>query len=221
MNKKNKIILGEVFLLLTLLLILFVRAVDVAAIGPQGTSIGLSHLNGGIFALFGTSHFFYVITKLIGYFAILVAIGFAFLGVMELIQRKSLKKIDSVFYSLAGLYVLTGILYIFFDKVPVNYRPILETGSSVPEASFPSSHTLLVCVVLGSAILMLPKFLKNEKLRLIASGVLGLLIVVMAVGRLLSGVHWFTDILGGILISGFLLSAFSLATDILKEKRGR
>ena len=77
MNKKTKIILGEVFLLLTLLLILFVRAVDVAAIGPQGTSIGLSHLNGGIFALFGTSHFFYVITKLIGYFAILVAIAVA------------------------------------------------------------------------------------------------------------------------------------------------
>ena len=222
MNKRFKIIIGEVCLLLTLILIVMLLTVDVAPIGPKDTSIGFSHLNGGIFGLLGQSSFFTFVTNVLGILAILVAAGFAFLGVMELIQRKSLQKIDSEFYALAGLYVAMGIVYIFFDKiVAVNYRPVIEAGDTLPEASFPSTHTLLACVVFGSAILVLFKFVKNPKNRLIANCVLGCLMALTVIGRLLAGVHWFTDIIGGILISGVLLSVFSLVLDIMKEKRGR
>ena len=222
MNKRLKIILGEVCLLLTLILIVMLLTVDVEPIGPQGTSIGFSHLNGGVFNLLGESGFFRFVTKILGVVAILVVAAFAALGVMELIQRKSLQKIDSEFYALAGLYSAMGIVYIFFDKiVAVNYRPIIEEGAAMPEASFPSTHTLLACVVFGSAILVLGRFIKDSRIRMIASAVLGFLMLLTVVGRLLAGVHWFTDILGGILISGVLLSVFSFVLDILKEKRGR
>ena len=222
MNRRLKLILGEVFLLLTLILIVMLLTVDVEPIGPAGTSIGFSALNGGIFTLLGTSRFFYLVTKVLGILIILVAAFFAVLGVMELIQRKSFAKIDSEFYALAGLYVVMGIVYLFFDKIAhVNYRPILEEGSTVPESSFPSTHTLIACVILGSAILVLGRFLKDRKIRLIVSGVLGFLIFLTVFGRLLAGVHWFTDIVGGVLISGLLLSVFSYVLDILKEKRGR
>ena len=222
MNKRAKLILGEVFLLLTLILIVMLLTVDVEPIGPAGTSIGFSHLNGGIFHLFSGSRFFSLVTKVLGILAILVAAGFALLGLMELIQRKSLRKIDSELYALGGLYVAMGIVYLFFDKIfAVNYRPILKAGSTLPEASFPSTHTLLACVVFGSAILVLGRYLKNRNVRLIVGAVLGFLAALTVIGRLLTGVHWFTDIVGGVLISGFLLSAFSYALDVMKEKRGR
>ena len=138
------------------------------------------------------------------------------------IQRKSLRKIDSELYALGGLYVAMGIVYLFFDKIfAVNYRPILKAGSTLPEASFPSTHTLLACVVFGGAILVLGRYLKNRNVRLIVGAVLGFLAALTVIGRLLTGVHWFTDIVGGVLISGFLLSAFSYALDVMKEKRGR
>ena len=222
MNRRAKIILAEVLLLLTLVLILMLLKVDVDDIGPCGTSVGFSHLNGAIFKLIGTHKFFSLVTKGTAILAILTGAGFAFLGVMELIQRKSLKKVDSLFYALAGLYIVMGIVYVVFDKlIIVNYRPILETGKSFPEPSFPSSHTLLVCVVMGSAILVLGKFIRNKKIRLIVDCVLGFLIVLTAAGRILAGVHWFTDVLGGLLIGAFLVALFWAVLDYLKEIRGR
>ncbi|MBO4406896.1 MAG: phosphatase PAP2 family protein [Clostridia bacterium] len=222
MNRRAKIILAEVLLLLTLVLILMLLKVDVDDIGPCGTSVGFSHLNGAISSRFGWNKFFSLVTNATAILAILIGAGFAFLGVMELIQRKSLKKVDSLFYALAGLYVVMGIVYVLFDKlIIVNYRPILEAGKTFPEPSFPSSHTLLVCVVMGSAILALGKFIRNKKIRLIVDCVLGFLIVLTAAGRILAGVHWFTDVLGGLLIGAFLVVLFWAVLDYLKEIRGR
>ena len=214
MNKRKKIILAETLLLLTLLLIVMLLTVDVQPIGPQGTSIGLSHLNQAVFTAVGTSQFWYAVTMVIGLLSILAVVCFAGLGLWQLIQRKSLKKVDTELYVLAGLYVVTAIVYVFFDKVAVNYRPILENGSTVPESSFPSSHTMLACVVLGSALLLLPRYIQNRNIRRALSLVCCLFMLLIIVGRLLAGVHWLTDILGGILIGGLLITLFSLALDM-------
>jgi undecaprenyl-diphosphatase len=46
-----------------------------------------------------------------------------------------------------------------------------------------------------------------------------LLTLVMSVGRLLSGVHWLTDVIGGVLISLFLISLYVTALSILDTKK--
>ena len=89
--------------------------------------------------------------------------------------------------------------YVFCEVVVINYRPvILEEGL---EASYPSSHTVLVCCVMTTAIMQCVRLIKHEMLRNTAVLFSALMIVIMVVGRLLSGVHWFTDIVGGILLS--------------------
>ena len=219
---KNYLLAG-VGALLTAILICLVRFVDVAPIGPEGTSIGLSTLNLAAFQAFGVSMSWYKITTVLGIVAILTAGLFALLGLIQLIRRKSLLKVDRELLVLAGLYVVVVILYVLFDKIAVNYRPMILPDEQQPEASFPSSHTMLVCVVMGSALSLLPKYVKIPVVRTALTVVCCVVIGLTVAGRLLSGVHWFTDIIGGVLISITLLSLYAGTVESLspakKEQR--
>lgn len=191
-----------------ILLVVLIRLVDVAPIGPQGTSIGLSHLNRFVFELFGVHLIWYTITDWLGIAAILTAFVFAVMGLVQLIKRKSLLKVDQEILTLGGLYLIVIGLYMFFENVIVNYRPIIMPDGTRPEASFPSSHTMIVCVIMGSAVMLFGKYIRNKTLCRVLRAVCAVIIGVTVIGRLIAGVHWFTDIIGGILISITLLSLF-------------
>ena len=118
-------------------------------------------------------------------------------------------KVDKEILLLGCLYIVTLALYVFFEKVIVNYRPMLMPGGEGPEASFPSSHTMLVCVIMGSGLRLLKKYTKkNQTLQLVLTVVFCLILALTVAGRLLSGVHWFTDVLGGLLLSAALLNGY-------------
>ena len=194
--------------MLTVILIALVRLVDAAPIGAQGTSIGLSHLNQFVFDLFGVNMLWYNITDWLGVAAVLTGFVFAVKGLVQLIKRRSLLKVDREILSLGGLYIVVIGLYLFFENVIINYRPIIMPDNTSPEASFPSSHTMLVCVIMGSAAMLINRYIRNKPLNRILRAVCYVIIGVTVVGRLIAGVHWFTDILGGILISVTLLSLY-------------
>ncbi len=207
---KKKFITAAVCFGLFLLLILLVKVVDVAPVpAVEGTEIGLSKLNMAIHDLFGEDLGWYKITNLLGYLAILIALCFAAVGGLQLIYRRSILKVDKELLLLGGLYVVTVIFYVFFEKVVVNYRPMLMPDGTGPEASFPSSHTMLSCVILGSGLGLLKKYTKkNKTIQLVLTVLFAVMLALIVAGRLLSGVHWFTDILGGILLSTALLNAY-------------
>ena len=194
--------------MLTVILIALVRLVDAAPIGAQGTSIGLSHLNQFVFDLFGVNMLWYNITDWLGVAAVLTGFVFAVTGLVQLIKRRSLLKVDREILSIGGLYIVVIGLYLFFENVIINYRPIIMPDNTSPEASFPSSHTMLVCVIMGSAAMLINRYIRNKPLNRILRAVCYVIIGVTVVGRLIAGVHWFTDILGGILISVTLLSLY-------------
>ena len=206
MNLKNKLALFAFSLVLFLLLIIAVRTIDVAAIGPENTSIGLSHVNQSVRDSLGESDTWYKISKYLGYASLALAACFALLGLVQLIRGKSLKAVDSSLFVLCGLYAAVAVLYVFFNKVVVNYRPVLEPGQTFPEPSFPSTHTLMACTIFGSAVMVLPRFVKQGGLLRALQCLCILALVGTVVVRLLSGVHWITDILGGLLLSMALLS---------------
>ena len=206
--KHRRIITAGLGLLLTVILIALVRLVDAAPIGAQGTSIGLSHLNQFVFDLFGVNMLWYNITDWLGVAAVLTGFVFAVTGLVQLIKRRSLLKVDREILSLGGLYIVVIGLYLFFENVIINYRPIIMPDNTSPEASFPSSHTMLVCVIMGSAAMLINRYIRNKPLNRILRAVCYVIIGVTVVGRLIAGVHWFTDILGGILISVTLLSLY-------------
>ncbi|MBR3106734.1 MAG: phosphatase PAP2 family protein [Clostridia bacterium] len=216
---KKRLSLSALFLALFIALIAVVSTVDVAAIGPEGTKVGLSHLNQAVHEALGENMgFLYNFTKYLGYAAILLALGFAAYGAVQLIQRRSLKKVDKALWALAGLYAAVALLYVLFEKVIVNYRPMIMPGDTAPEASFPSTHTMLFFTILGSVAMVAGRYVKNQNLALLIRVACVVLIILGVAFRLGSGVHWLTDICGGILISSALLLAFSAVLDTCDNK---
>jgi len=218
-KKKRKILIAAFSGLLAVVLILLIRFVDVAPIGSGGTSIGLSHLNRFIFELFGVNLIWYTITDWLGVVAILTAFLFALAGFIQMIKRKSPLKVDREILALGGLYIIVIGLYVLFELVIVNYRPIIMPDGLHPEASFPSSHTMLVCVIMGSDMMLLKRYIPNKILRRTLWTIAAAMIGITVIGRLISGVHWFTDILGGLLISTVLLSLFSLMIESISNRQ--
>ena len=209
MKNKRNLLFAAVSGLSAALLIILVRFVDVRPIGPEGTSIGLSHLNQSVFDRFGVNMLWYEITDWLGVAAVLTAFLFALTGTVQLIKRRSLLKVDRAILALGGMYIIVTGLYILFEVLIVNYRPIIMPGGTGPEASFPSSHTMLVCVIMGSAMMLIDRYIGVKTLQSLLRIICAVIIGVTVIGRSIAGVHWFTDILGGILISASLLALFA------------
>ena len=186
---------------------LIVKFVNVQAIGPNGSSVGLATINQFFKDLFNYNETWYKITKYLGYLPFLLVAFYGCIGLSQLIKKKELLKVDKELIALGIFYIMVGATYIFFEKVIINYRPVLMDG--VLEASYPSSHTMLALCICASSMFISKKYIKNEKMNNLLTIGSGALMVILVVGRMLSGVHWFTDIVGGILISCFLLSIYN------------
>ena len=188
--------------------IALLKRYDVAAIGPEGTEVGFSHLNQKVHEMTGVNMMWYDITDYIGYGAIAVCLIFALVGLVQLIRRRSLLKVDREILALGGLFAVTIGFYVLFEKYVVNYRPVIMPGENMPEASFPSSHTVLITVVMIAVMMIIDNYAGDLFTGLIRA--LCVIVTVVAVGgRLYSGVHWFTDIVGGVLLSMTLLFLFA------------
>ncbi len=199
-------LLAGVFLFLFLLLTFLVMKVDVQPIGPNGSTVGLATINGAVFESCGSNPIWYTVSEGMGIVSLLVAAGFAGLALWQWISRKSLKKVDLNLYLLAALYVVMMACYVLFEIVVINCRPILMDG--VLEASYPSSHTILVCVIMLSAVFQIKFRVKNRPLRFGLQAGCCVVLILTALGRILAGVHWYTDVLAAILLSGCLVFAY-------------
>ena len=208
MEKKNKkrLALGLSLVVAFAMWTVLVRFVDVQAIGPDGSSVGFATLNRFIHELTGVNWILYTITDWLGLVSIAVALGFAILGLVQLIKRKSLWKVDHSILALGVFYIVVMAAYIFFEIVVINYRPTLINGYL--EASYPSSTTMLVMCVMPTAAIQLNARIKNNLLRRIAITSIVAFTAFMVMGRLVSGVHWVTDIVGGALLSAGLVEGY-------------
>lgn len=210
------ILAGALFLGFIVFTIL-VKTIDVKPIGPLGSSVGFAAINGFFFQRLGENLFWYDITSWLGFAAIAVIFGFAILGLVQMIKGKGLRGVDERILLLGGFYFLVLIVYAIFEFLIVNYRPVI-VGQEL-EASYPSSHTMLVICVMVTAMLQFHHYLKEKKVWLVAGDVMAALIVVLTVaGRLLSGVHWFTDILGGVILSASLIMLYCGAVKYIEQK---
>ena len=186
--------------------------VDVRAIGPQGSSVGFAGINGYVHNLTGVHFGLYNITDWLGLVPIFVCMGFGVLGLVQWIKRKRICKVDHDILVLGGFYIVTIAAYLFFESVVINYRPVLINGYL--EASYPSSTTLLVTCVMPMAVMQFNSRIRNKLLRNIVAATLVAFIAFMVIGRLLSGVHWLTDIVGGALLSTGLVLMYRAIVDL-------
>ena len=219
MEKKNSRLfwLGVGLLAVFVLWTVLIRFVDVEAIGPRQSSVGFATLNGYIHNLTGVNMSLYIITDWLGLVPIGVAFGFAVLGIVQCIKRKSLLKVDRSILTLGGFYIVVMAVYILFEIVVINYRPTLIDGYL--EASYPSSTTILVMCVMPTAMMQLRTRIKNDLFRRCVMLTITVFITFMVIGRLVSGVHWITDIIGGALLStAIVLMYYSIGNIVAKSR---
>ncbi len=211
MEKRNfkYISFGAGFLAAFVLWTVLVCFADVKPVGPNGSSVGLSTLNSFVNRLIGAHMWLYVATDWLGLVPVAFCFGFAILGLVQLIKRKSLFKVDGDILALGAFYIVVIAAYLLFEKFAVNYRPVLIDGFL--EASYPSSTTLLTLCVMPTAMMQLKARVKNAAVRKTILRAIAVFTAFMVLGRFISGVHWASDIIGGIFLSGGLVSLYAFA----------
>ena len=218
MNKKSItfFVLGGIFLAFFAILTVALLFIDVRTIGPEGSSIGFATLNGAYAEGIGVNMLCYDIAEILGYLIFAFVGFFAVLGVIQLIKRKKLFAVDREILLLGVFYAAVAAVYVAFELVVVNYRPILIEGEL--EASYPSSHTLLAICVVATAIVALHKIFGAKKWVICLDVVSSLAMTATVVFRAISGVHWLTDILAGIILSLALVFLYCGAVEIEKKE---
>ena len=205
-DRKRVLMSGVLLLAGFIVWTILIQYIDVQKAGPYETEIGFAAFNGWFHQLTGVHMLLYVITDWLRLIPIIICMCFGLLGFVQLIKRKSLFKVDLDILLLGVYYLVVILIYLLFDMVPVNYRPILIEGNL--EASYPSSTTLLVLTVMPT--------LNYQADRRVASAILRKAITIfvivfstfMVIGRLISGVHWITDIIGSVFLSSGLFMIY-------------
>ena len=214
-NYLTSIILMFLFIIFTIL----VKTVDVQYISKVGY-LGFYTANMNVFNSvldFGKTAILDKVTDIGLYLSFLFVLGFAVIGVIQLIKGKSLKKVDPILYVLLSTYVITVAFYLIFEIVKINYSPF-----STPEelkSSYPSSHILLFSVFTVTGVIALVDYLKVNKIIIICTYIItGLLCLVFAFSRLYSGQHYLSDVIASLLLSGVIIALFvSLKAEFVKK----
>lgn len=217
MKKSNKWDLGGALFFLAgfILWTVLVSNVDVQSAGPVESTVGFASMNTFFHNLTGVHMVLYTVTDWLGLVPVCFGMGFALLGLVQWIKRKNLLKVDFSILLLGGFYITVMVIYILFEKHVVNYRPILINGYLEP--SYPSSTTMLVMCVMPTAILQLKARIRNDFFRRCVTAVFTAFVIFMVVGRLISGVHWITDIIGGALLSAGLVRLYRFVGSIVEK----
>ena len=206
-------------LALSILYTAAVMFIDVRPAGPQGSVVGFATVNQYFHTLSGTNMLLYYITDWLSIPILFIVSGFAITGLVQLIKRKSLLRVDSSILILGGFYVLVFLAYLFFEFFVVNHRPVLING--LLEASYPSSTTMLMMCVIPTAIMQFQRLISVRRLRYTVNTLCGIYAGFMVIGRVLSGVHWITDIVGGILFSATFVMLYYSINQWVNSKANR
>ena len=172
--------------------------VDVRPIGPMGSQVGFAGLNGWFHGLTGVHWWLYDLTDLLGLASLGICGIFGLQGLCQWVRRKSIRRVDGELLALGGFYLAVLAVFFLFELLQINYRPVLIQGRL--EASYPSSTTMLALCVLPTAMLRL----RSRWVRFLLAALTAFLVI----GRLLCGVHWVSDIIGGALLSAGLVTLY-------------
>ena len=216
-SEKKNLLIGSIFLAMFAVWTALIQSVDVQPLGQNGTSIGFATFNCWFHHFTGVNMAIYTITDWMGLVPVVICLIFAGIGLVQLIKRRSLFRVDADIIVLGVYYVVVILSYFIFEIIPINYRPILIEG--IMEASYPSSTTLLVLSVMPVLIEQIQRRLSGIGVKRLITIAAIAFSVFMVTGRLISGVHWFTDIVGGVLLSAGLFKLYKAAVMLaLKEK---
>lgn len=210
-NRKRKMLTGITLLSAFVVWTVMILMIDVQPVGQNGTEVGFATINVWFHKITGVHMLPYTISDWLGLVPIVICMCFGMVGFIQLIKRKSLFKVDRDIIWLGVYYILVIMGYLFFEMVPVNFRPVLIDGRL--EASYPSSTTLLVLSVMPTLKYQADRRIESLGIRkAISIFTLGFSLFMVAC-RIISGVHWLTDIVGSFLLSFGLFMIYTSVAD--------
>ncbi len=218
MNKRSLIyiIIACVLLLTFCALTVTLTCVDVRPAGESQAEVGFSTVNEWVWNAIGQSKVALTVSELCGLVLIAATGAFGVTGLVQIIRRKGILRADKELYFMAVADVLLASAYLFFEVVVINYRPVLEDGALA--ASYPSSHTMLAVAVAGMGMVYLQSCAKKGALTYTLYGLLNVLSVVTVACRVLGGVHWLTDIVGGVLLGSAMTFAYGAVCSLFERE---
>ena len=214
---KRLLFLGNISIIIFALWTVLIQTVDVQPFGANGTNIGFAAINCWFHKLTGVHMEIYTITDWLGLIPIFICMIFGGIGFVQLIQRRSIFEVDRDIIFLGVYYIIVIFGYLIFEMIPINYRPILIEGYL--EASYPSSTTLLVLCVMPTLIDQANRRAKSVILKEIIKAFVICFSAFMVLGRLISGVHWLTDIVGSIMLSLGLFCIYKASILLSYERK--
>ena len=206
MKEKRNLLMGVGLIGAFALWTVLIQCVDVKTVGQNGTKIGFSGINVWFHQLTGVHMTIYTVTDWLGLVPIFICLCFGALGFVQLVKRRSLLRVDTDIIILGVYYVIVIAFYLIFEMIPINYRPVLIEGRL--EASYPSSTTLLVLSVMPTLIFQVFRRARNPLIKKVTALFAIAFSVFMLIGRLISGVHWATDIVASVLLSAGLFMLY-------------
>ena len=213
---KRTLVIGIMLIIAFAVWTILIQMVDVQQVGLNGTDIGLATFNCWLHKLTGTNMPLYIITDWLGIVPLVICMIFATIGLIQLIKRRSLLQVDYDIIILGIYYILVMLGYFVFEMIPINYRPVFINGHM--EASYPSSTTLVVLSVMPTLIFQCNRRIKNAWVKIVINIVSIIFSAFMVIGRLLSGVHWITDIIGSIILSAGLFLIYKAVVLLCAKK---
>ena len=207
---------GALLLLAFLLWTILIQTVDVRSVGPNGSAVGFAAFNRWFHALTGVHMGLYTVTDWLGLVPIFICMGFGALGLVQLIRRRSLLKVDADILLLGVYYIVVILGYLIFEMIPINYRPIPIDGHM--EASYPSSTTLLVLSVMPTLKFQIDRRAQRRTVKTVTAVFVYAFSAFMVVGRLVAGVHWATDIVGSVLLSAGLFTLYAASAERIARR---
>ena len=205
-NRKKSLYSGIVFIIAFAIWTMLIQTIDVQSVGLNGTNVGFATFNTWFHRMTGANMTLYTITDWLGLVPVFIGMIFGFVGLVQWIRRRKLLKVDFDIRILGIYYIIVILCYLIFEMIPINFRPIFINGFM--EASYPSSTTLLVLGVMPTLTFQTNHRVKNGIFKKIIMVFTILFSAFMVIGRLIAGVHWVTDIIGGVLLSAGLFTVY-------------
>ncbi len=209
MKEKRNLLTGATLIAAFVIWTVLIQCIDVQPVGQKGTKIGFAAFNVWFHQLTGVHMPIYTVTDWLGLVPIFICMCFGILGLVQLVKRRSLLRVDPDITILGVYYVIVIACYLIFEMIPINYRPVLIEGRL--EASYPSSTTLLVLSVMPTLAFQIDRRVTNPAVRMAAMVFTVGFSAFMLIGRLVAGVHWATDIVASVLLSAGLFMLYQSA----------
>lgn len=198
-NGKKMLSVGMIMMVVFAVWTALIQMVDVQPVGQKGTDVGFASLNCWFHKLTGVHMAIYTVTDWLGLVPIFICVLFGGIGLVQLVKRRNVFKVDLDIILLGIYYIIVILGYFIFEMIPINYRPILIEGFM--EASYPSSTTLLVLSVMPTLSFQVNRRMNNTAVKNGINILVIMFSLFMVIGRTVAGVHWLTDIIGSVILS--------------------